>query len=139
MSQKKTVLEMIAAAREGLDGTPVVPWWRDSKKVIKRALFLANDDDAEAQKYFLNELTKMAEGDERFRRCLLTRIAEPGKGRRGNTRRPLWWPEFILKNLEVAEKMGKPKTYGVRLSAMHLNKSEKTIWSILKELKELKS
>lgn len=135
MSQKKTVLGMAAAAREGLDGTPVVPWWRDSKKVIKRALFLVlANDGAEAQKYFLNEVAKMAEGDERFRRCLLTRIAEPGKGKRGNTRRPAWWPAFILKNVEIARAMDKSKSYGVRLAAMHLNRSEKTIWSILKEL-----
>jgi len=131
MSQKKTVLAMAA---EKYDGDPINPWWRDSKKVINRALLLARED-TEAQKYFLNALTKMAEGDERFRRCLLTRIAEPGKGKRGNTRRPAWWPEFILRNLEIAKAEGKPKSYGVWLSSIHLHRSEKTIWSILKELK----
>lgn len=135
MSQKKTVLGM---AVKGLDEAACIPWWQDSKKLITSALSRAKSD-AEAQKYFLNELAKIAESDERFRRCLLTRLAEPGKGKRGNTRRPAWWPEFILRNLEIAKAEGKPKAYGVWLSSIHLNRSEKAIWSILKELKEQKS
>jgi len=74
MSPKKTVLAMAA---EKYDGAPINPWWRESKKVINRALLLARED-AEAQKYFLNALTKMAEGDERFRRCLLTMAKTTG-------------------------------------------------------------
>lgn len=129
MAKTKSIL---GGSESDVPDGPVRFWFEDPEKVIKKAMSLASQD-MESQKIFLRQLANLVAQDEAFRRLLLAEIKEPGKGKKGRSRRPAWWAEFVRMNIEFALKAGLTKTKGMEIAALHLNKSIKTIESIERE------